>query len=194
LTGPGGVGDLGSGSARAPGPGPDRLADLLGPALPRFVAPPPHMTAFTPWAPGLLSPGDGGACPPGAAVAGGGGGGLDLQDMGGAIEGWMRRVVRRAASALEAGNSGGGAAAAVPAAGQGAAAAKANVGVRAMALGSGGLGDLIELVDAFEVGDESSVGEDASAEAGGGRPGTSAWNVGGAATGELRGRRQGRGV
>ena len=108
LTGPGGVGDLGSGSARAPGPGPDRLADLLGSALPRFVAPPPHMTAFTPWAPGLLSPGGDGACPPGAAAsaAAGGGGGLDLQDVGGAIEGWVRRVARRAASALEAGSGG----------------------------------------------------------------------------------------
>jgi hypothetical protein len=195
LTGPGGVGDLVSGSARAPGPGPDRLADLLGPALPRFVAPPPHMTAFTPWAPGLLSPGGDGVCPPGAAASAAAGG-LDLQDVGGAIEGWVRRVARRAASALEAGSGGaggGGAAAAVPAA----AAASGNVGVRAMALGGGGLGDLIELVDAFEVGDESDAGGEASvlAESVGQKPGTasvSAWNVGGAAAGEMRGRRQGR--
>ena len=66
-----------------------------------------------------------------------------------------------------------------------------------MALGGGGLGDLIELVDAFEVGDESDAGGEASvlAESGGQKPGTasvSAWNVGGAAAGEMRGRRQGR--
>jgi len=65
-----------------------------------------------------------------------------------------------------------------------------------MALGGSGLGDLIELVDAFEVGDESSAGElAAAADAGGSRPGVasvSAWNVGGAAAGEMRGRRQGR--
>jgi hypothetical protein len=158
------------------------------------------MTAFTPWAPGLLSDGDSGACPPGAAAASSNGGGLDLQDVGGAIEGWVRRVARRAASALDAGSAGAGAgsgaAAAAPVAGHGAAAAKGNVGVSAMTLSGGGLGDLIELVDAFEVGDEDSTGGGPEAAVvGGQRPGTtglSAWDAGGAAAGEMRGRRQGR--
>lgn len=161
--GPGGVGSL-SRSSRVPGPSQDPLNKLLGPHLPN-VAPPPSQTVFTQWNPGfgmsgmeedLISFGpaiDGSV----AGVPGAGGGGLsDFPNVGGAIEGWVRKMAKKAGQALEG---------AGPAAGGGASQhsyGRGNVGVNGMALGSG-VGDLIELVDAFEIGDED--GEDDSSTA-----------------------------
>jgi hypothetical protein len=76
--------------------------------------------------------------------------GLDLQDVGGAIEGWVRRVARRAASALESNT-------ATSSSAMMGTRNKSNTGVQSLGvMGGGGMGDLIELVDAFEVGDDTS--------------------------------------
>ncbi|ORY03663.1 hypothetical protein BCR34DRAFT_520640 [Clohesyomyces aquaticus] len=137
LHGPGGVGTLGK-NVRSPGPAQDGLNKLFASHLPN-VAPPPDQEYFTPWAPGLLDV-DAGT----RSQHGGSGtitplGGIDLQQFGGAIEGWMRNMATQASKILtEPGTPGQGKRSAVPVIG---------------AVG-GDLGDLIELRDdAFEIGD-----------------------------------------
>jgi hypothetical protein len=102
-----------------------------------------------------------------------GGSGIDLQDVGGAIEGWMRKMAKKASSAMEANSA--------------AAAAKGNAGVQAMGMGSG-IGDLIELVDAFEIGDGGDArARDTSVLVGTGPVGT---ETTGRSEGDARGRRR----
>ena len=62
---------------------------------------------------------------------------MEWQDVGGAIEKWIRRTAKKAATALEASSG----------------SAAKDKGGDAVGAGSG-LGDLIELVDSFEVIDE----------------------------------------
>ncbi|KAJ4291785.1 hypothetical protein N0V90_009680 [Kalmusia sp. IMI 367209] len=139
LHGPGGVGTMGK-NVRSPGPGQDGLNKLFAAHLPN-VEPPPDQEYFTPWAPGLLEPDSGTAIQYGGsgALTPIGGPGLDLQEIGGAIEGWMRKVGTQASKLLaEPTTPGQGKRSTVPMIG---------------AVG-GGLGDLIELRDdAFEIGD-----------------------------------------
>ena len=99
LQGPGGVGTL---AGRSLGPAPDRLNTLLAPHLPS-VAPPPDEDRFPSWdapppeASGRVmrpSPGGTGASTPTGGAA------LDLERVGGAIEGWMRKVATRASTML----------------------------------------------------------------------------------------------
>jgi hypothetical protein len=104
------------------------------------MAPPPGQEYFTPWAASLLDQesgvshqyGGSGAITPNGT-------GVDFQEIGGAIEGWMRKVGSQAQKILtEPGTPGQGRRSAVPVIG---------------AVG-GDLGDLIELQDdAFEIGD-----------------------------------------
>jgi len=140
LHGPGGVGTMGK-NVRSPGPGQDGLNKLFAPHLPN-VEPPPDQEYFTPWAPSLL------AADTGIATQYGGGSGvrtplggpdMSLQEIGGAIEGWVRKVGGQASKLLtEPSTPGQGRRSAVPVIG---------------AVG-GDLGDLIELRDdAFEIGD-----------------------------------------
>lgn len=146
LHGPGGVGTLDK-NVRRPGPAQDGLNKLFASHLPN-VAPPSEQEYFTPWYPGLQ---DADADPNGSDApisfrTGIGdrrvaprGGGLDLENVGGAIEGWMRKMASRASTILSesSSGSGGGKGSAVPVIG---------------AVG-GDLGDLIELRDdAFDVG------------------------------------------
>ncbi len=63
---------------------------------------------------------------------------MEWQDVGGAIEKWIRRTAKKAATALEASSS---------------SAAKDKKSATAVGAGSG-VGDLIELVDSFETIDE----------------------------------------
>ncbi|KAF2433569.1 hypothetical protein EJ08DRAFT_572270, partial [Tothia fuscella] len=138
--GPGGVGTLGK-NVRIPGPGTDRLNELLGPHLPS-VAPPPNQTVFTPWNPGLSYDDDlisFGSGVEGTSASSTPGPGMDFQQFGGSIERWMRKTAKRAATALETSSA--------------AAASKGNAGVMGMGAGSG-VADLIELTDAFEIGNE----------------------------------------
>jgi hypothetical protein len=140
LHGPGGVGTLGR-NVRSPGPAQDGLNKKFAQYLPS-MAPPAGQEYFTPWAPGLLDPDSGishqyggsGATTPMSGT------GVDLQEIGGAIEGWVRKVGSQAQKMLtEPGTPGQGKRSAVPVLG---------------AVG-GDLGDLIELRDdAFEIGDD----------------------------------------
>lgn len=135
LHGPGGVGTLDK-NTKSPGPAPDGLYKLLAPHLPN-VEPPPDQEYFTPWAPSLLEADSGTST---QHVASGSrtplGPNLDLQELGGAIEGWIRKVGSQASKILSEPNTPGqGKRSAVPVIG--------TVG--------GDIGDLIELRDdAFE--------------------------------------------
>jgi hypothetical protein len=140
LHGPGGVGTLGR-NVRSPGPAQDGLNKKFAQYLPN-MAPPAGQEYFTPWAPGLLDPdagvshqyGGSGSTTPMHGT------GVDLQEIGGAIEGWVRKVGSHAQKMLtEPGTPGQGRRSAVPVLG---------------AVG-GDLGDLIELRDdAFEIGED----------------------------------------
>lgn len=145
LHGPGGVGTLGK-NVRSPGPAQDGLNKLFASHLPN-VEPPPDQEYFTPWAPSLLDADRGISVQQGApGVRTPNGGGIDLQDIGGAIEGWMRKVGSQASKLL------------TESPGQGKRPADPVIGPV-----GGDFGDLIELrSDAFEMSD----GED-----GRGRPG-----------------------
>ncbi|KAH7379634.1 hypothetical protein BKA66DRAFT_466397 [Pyrenochaeta sp. MPI-SDFR-AT-0127] len=140
LHGPGGVGTLGR-NVRSPGPAQDPLNKNFAQYLPS-MAPPPGQEYFTPWAPSLLDAGAGTSSQYGGpgAITPINGTGMDLQEIGGAIEGWMRKVGTQAQKILtEPGTPGQGRRSAVPVLG---------------AVG-GDLGDLIELQDdAFEIGDD----------------------------------------
>ncbi|KAL6711028.1 hypothetical protein ACN47E_006903 [Coniothyrium glycines] len=140
LHGPGGVGTLGR-NVRSPGPAQDGLNKKFSQYLPN-MAPPPGQEYFTPWAPGLLEMDAGTSSQRGGsgAVTPLNGTGIDFQDIGGAIEGWVRKVGANASKLLtEPGTPGQGKRSAVPVLG--------TVG--------GDLSDLIELRDdAFEIGDE----------------------------------------
>jgi hypothetical protein len=136
LHGPGGVGTMNR-NVRSPGPAQDGLNKKFAQYLPN-MAPPPGQEYFTPWAPSLLeaaSSQHGGS----GAVTPLGGGEINFQELGGAIEGWVRKVGTQAQKLLnEPGTPGQGKRSAVPVLG---------------AVG-GDLGDLIELRDdAFEIGD-----------------------------------------
>ena len=141
LQGPGGVGTMNR-NVRSPGPAQDGLNKKFGQYLPS-MAPPAGQEYFTPWAPGLLDPESSTAYAGSGAVTPSG---VDLQEIGGAIEGWVRKVGSQASKMLEPGTPGQGKRSAVPVLG---------------AVG-GDLGDLIELRDdAFEVGDgEGERGRD----------------------------------
>ncbi|KAH4408618.1 hypothetical protein HBH92_147010 [Parastagonospora nodorum] len=138
LHGPGGVGTLGR-NVRSPGPAQDGLNKKFAQYLPS-MAPPPGQEYFTPWAASLLDQESGVSHQYGGSGAPTPVNGVDLQEIGGAIEGWMRKVGSQAQKMLtEPGTPGQGKRSAVPVLG---------------AVG-GDLGDLIELQDdAFEIGDD----------------------------------------
>jgi hypothetical protein len=145
LHGPGGVGTMGR-NVRSPGPAQDGLNKKFAQYLPN-MAPPPGQEYFTPWAPSLLDAGTGtpGQFGGSGAVTPLGGGEINFQELGGAIEGWVRKVGTQAQKLLtEPGTPGQGKRSAVPVLG---------------AVG-GDLGDLIELRDdAFEIGDGEGEGD-----------------------------------
>ena len=132
LSGPGGVGTLGR-NVRSPGPAQDGLNKMFAAHLPS-MAPPPGQEYFTPWAPSLLDA-DGTRS---SGVVTPSGGDINFQEIGGAIEGWVRKVGSQAHKLLAEPGTPGGRQKVVP-------------GVGAT---GGGLGELIELQDdAFEIGD-----------------------------------------
>jgi hypothetical protein len=128
-------------NVKSPGPAQDPLNKLFAPHLPN-VAPPPDQEYFTPWAPSLLDADTGTSIQHGGSGARTplGGAGLDLQEIGGAIEGWVRKVGSQASKLLSEPNTPGqGRRSAVPVLG--------TVG--------GDINDLIELRDdAFEIGED----------------------------------------
>lgn len=121
------------------------------------MAPPPEQEYFTPWYPSLLDIDasiDGSGMPTSfrmgtggqSTASGTGGRALDFENVGHAIEGWVRKVASRASNMLSEplSSSAAGRGSAVPVIG---------------AVGSD-LGDLIELRDdAFEIGDDNEESE-----------------------------------
>ena len=94
--------------------------------------------------------------------------------MTGAVERWVRKTVKKAGSAYTASAS--------------TAASHGNAGVQGMGAGSG-VGDLIELTDAFEIGD----GEDSNGlDIGRGPSGSSSTHIGGDVMEGVRGRKLAR--
>ena len=144
LQGPGGVGTLDR-HVRIPGPAPDSLNRILGPHLPS-VAPPPSQTVFTTWNPGL-GIGDDSEDLISFGMASGtieapSKNSMDLQEIGGAVETWMRKMAKKAANALEASSTN----------------TSTRAGPALAGLESrGGDSDLIELVDAFDTDDEATL-------------------------------------
>jgi hypothetical protein len=117
--------------------------------------------------------------------------GPGFADMGHSIETFVRKTIKRATTALESAN--GAASPSVRAAGMNRAGG-ANPGVQGLGLGSG-MGDLIELVDAFELDDTNRQRDpfesDASVRVGGDDAGSSAgaWYDGNGGN-EVRGRKR----
>lgn len=135
--------------ARVPGPAQDALNKLFAPHLPN-VAPPPNQPGLYLPHSGMEAEGeDGGgasayAASSGTSTPGQYGAVLNLEAVGGKIEGWMRKVATRTAAAWEAGGS----------------ASPARSGREAAALvgvvPAGGGVDLIEMNDAFEIGGDDT--------------------------------------
>jgi hypothetical protein len=177
LHGPGGVGTLGR-NVRLPGPGEDSLNKLLGPHLPN-VAPPPTQTVFTPWNPGLGLEEDlisfhAEGVP--TTLISQSGNGMDIQEMSGAVERWVRKTAKRTASALGTTSAN--------------ADSKSNTDVRGLGASSG-ITDLIELTDAFDIGDGDNEGQ-GGIQIGGGPSGSSSNTTGGPAAEGIRGRKLAR--
>lgn len=150
LLGPGGVGPLAGKGPTALGPSEDKLTKVLAKNFPGLL-------------PAPRNPSDDDETVI-AAASSPGGNTIGLEQMGGAIEGWVRKLASNAAKMVE------------PAAG--AQAGKRGPGSDALGLGQGrGAGDLIELNDAFEIG----IDEDEEIEErhrGRGRPDGSTWAAG----------------
>lgn len=117
LAGPGGVGTLGR-EATAPGPAPDGLNKFFAQHLPNLTAPPPppslRKASFDSTSTVLSA----------SSTTG-------LENVGGAIEGWMRKMASRAKTGLNELQSG-------------------MQTPQGQAVGIGGMGDLIELNDGLE--------------------------------------------
>jgi len=133
MTGPGGVGSLVGKGPSAPGPAGDKLNKVFAKHLPNVA--PPDQSPF--------EDDDGVGMSLSSTNT------INLENVGGAIEGWVRKLANTAAKAVEP-------TLAVPQLGKG-------VG-RGVGLGPG---DLIELNDAFELGDDEDMPEVQRGRAGG---------------------------
>ena len=144
LSGPGGVGTM-SRTIHSPGPGQDALNKRFAKLLPD-VAPPKNQTDLyqpelplyhddpTPLGSGVQTP----SYPHGHANLN-----INLENVGGAIEGWVRRMANKAMTPTER----------PPVRGP-----RTSVGTPGR--GSGGVGDLIEMTDEFEVGGDEEDEDD----------------------------------
>ncbi|KAK5119637.1 hypothetical protein LTR85_007466 [Meristemomyces frigidus] len=140
LAGPGGVGTMNR-NVHFPGPAQDGLNKMFAKHLPDVAPPRAQQNLLTPEMPLYsddVTPMTSGATTPNL------GKNLNLENVGGAIEGWMRRMATNAKSAME------------PA--ERARAARASVGTPGR--GAGGVGDLIEMTDEFEIGDDEEDDDD----------------------------------
>lgn len=141
LTGPGGVGTM-SRNVRCPGPAQDGLNKMFAKHLPD-VAPPRNQNALyqpemplyadepTPLGSGSLTP----------AYPHSSGGSMNLENVGGAIESWVRRLATKTVNTTTDRHH----------------VARASVGTPGK--GAGGIGDLIEMTDEFEIGDDDEDDE-----------------------------------
>jgi LysM repeat protein len=140
LAGPGGVGTMNK-NVSSPGPGQDGLNKFFARHLPDVAPPKNQQSLYQPEMP-LYSDDTSGATTPGSMALNNGN--INIENVGGAIESWMRRVASKAKDALE------------PA--ERAKVGRASVGTPRK--GVRGVGDLIEMTDEFEIGtDEDGEGE-----------------------------------
>ena len=128
-------------NVRFPGPAQDGLNKVFAKHLPDVAPPGTQQQLLSPEMP-LYSdnptPAASGASTPKL------GPNLNIENVGGAIESWMRRVAANAKTAMEAPERN--------------KAARVSVGVPGR--GTRGIGDLIEMTDEFEIGDDEADDED----------------------------------
>lgn len=150
----GGVGTLGGKGIAAPGPPDDKFTKMVSKHIPGIIPAPVTIgaSAMATVFDDDYAGGSGASTPTGTHT------GLGIEQMGGAIEGWVRKLATRAARAVE------------PAAG--AVSGSLSPRARTAGLGSGiagpggkrvggvAEGDLIELSDAFELGEDEVDDED----------------------------------
>ncbi|GAB7331514.1 hypothetical protein MBLNU13_g02911t1 [Cladosporium sp. NU13] len=141
LSGPGGVGTMNK-NVSSPGPGQDGLNKFFARHLPDVAPPKNQQSLYQPEIP-LYSDGVSGATTPGSYSHALNNGNINIENVGGAIESWMRRVASKAKDAMEPAER--------PKMG------RASVG--APAKGVQGIGDLIEMTDEFEIGGDEDEGE-----------------------------------
>lgn len=152
LSGPGGVGTMGK-NIKSPGPGQDGLNKLFASHLPNVAPPPNQQNLYLPDIP-LYSDDPSvtsSLTPSGTQTPSG----LGLDNVGGAIESWARKFATKALTALDAPEP--------------KTAARSNVGVP----GRGphdDLGDLIEMADQFEIGDDDQDEEERGRQGSGAMP------------------------
>ena len=164
MAGPGGVGTM-STNVRFPGPAQDGLNKIFAKHLPD-VAPPKFQSELHPPEPPLYhddpTPTGSGAVTP-SLLPGHQAGNLGFEHVGGAIEGWVRKWTANMMSPAEY---------AAHVAQQKKQRKKGQLGPRtsvgAPGRGVGGVGDLIEMTDEFELGSDEEEGEEARGRGGGG--------------------------
>jgi LysM repeat protein len=132
LSGPGGVGTMNK-NVSSPGPGQDGLNKFFARHLPDVAPPKNRQSLYQPEIP-LYSDDTSGATTPGSYALNNGN--INIENVGGAIESWMRRVASKAKDAMEPTER--------------AKMGRASVGAHAR--GVQGIGDLIEMTDEFEIG------------------------------------------
>lgn len=159
LTGPGGVGTMDR-NVRCPGPAQDGLNKLMAKHLPDVAPPRNQHSLYQPDLPmysDAATPSTSGAATPAYPHGPSGGNNLHLENVGGAIESWVRRIAKTVQTPTDRSQ-----------------AARESVGNSGK--GAGGIGDLIEMTDEFE------IGGDEDEEDHRGRPGTSNLKPGSTAT------------
>ena len=132
----------------SPGPGQDGLNKFFARHLPDVAPPKNQQSLYQPEIP-LYSDDVSGATTPGSYSHALNNGNINIENVGGAIESWMRRVAAKAKDAMEPTER--------------AKLGRASVG--APSRGVQGVGDLIEMTDEFEIGGDED-GDDGEGERG----------------------------
>lgn len=145
LAGPGGVGTMNK-NVKSPGPAQDGLNKLFASHLPNVAPPANQQRLYLPDVPlysddtGTNTPTTSGAQTPSA--------GVNFENLGAAVEGWVKKMASKGKEALQQPER------------ERIHAARASVGMPGR--GAGGIGDLIEMADAFEIGGDEEEEEEAS--------------------------------
>ncbi|KAF4552862.1 LysM domain-containing protein 7 [Elsinoe fawcettii] len=139
LTGPGGVGTMGK-DVRSPGPAQDPLNKMFAAKLPNVAPPPNQQSLYLPDIPVYSDDPSRSSSPyPNGSRVGSGtltpSAAQGLENVGAAVEGWIRKMANRAQTAIDQNEGTGSSKRGVPPIG-----------------GRSGIGDLIEMADSFEIG------------------------------------------
>lgn len=127
-------------NVKSPGPAQDGLNKMFASRLPNVAPPPNQQNLYLPDIPtysdtGFSTPADSGTQSPA---------GINIENVGGAIENWVRKLATKATTAMPASERQSG--------------ARASIGVPGK--GGSGIGDLIEMADQFEIGGDEDEEED----------------------------------